>query len=273
VTEQSQNDVQITGEIPLGHKPVLRVYEVPDPAAHSRILFSESLQRVGVTIHQPSRQPSENENSAASLPEREQVEKLPVVARHTSPPISESARLILKVSHNLQASALPLLVATKHGERTLRDGLKHQHEFLTRAGVDVESVSFGGGAGGSRADCVTPKATVQLLRYMSTRSDFEPYKRALPRLGVDGTLAKNISPESPVRDKVQAKTGTLYWENTLNRTTLLQTKALAGYMTTSKGRSLAFAIFVNNVPLNEEITIRSIGNDLGKICETVYLSE
>ncbi|MBC7820963.1 MAG: D-alanyl-D-alanine carboxypeptidase, partial [Planctomycetaceae bacterium] len=165
---------------------------------------------------------------------------------------------------------LPLLVAAKHGERTLSQGLRRQHAFLKRVGVDVDTISFGGGAGGARSDYVTPAAAVQLLRYMATRPDFELYRRALPRLGVDGTLAKSVGAESPAKDKVAAKTGTLYWENLMNANSLLTSKALAGYLTTAKGDTLAFALFVNNAPLRNGLTTTAIGKDLGRICELLF---
>ena len=139
--------------------------------------------------------------------------------------------------------------------------------------VDVDTISFGGGAGGARADFVTPAATVQLLRYMSKRPDFAVYHQALPRLGVDGTLAKNIPHESPARDKVQAKTGTLYSENVMNGRTFMASKALAGYMTTATGRQLAFALFVNNAHIRDGVTTKTFGDDFGKICELVFTHE
>jgi D-alanyl-D-alanine carboxypeptidase/D-alanyl-D-alanine-endopeptidase (penicillin-binding protein 4) len=261
--------VSITGQIPHGHKPLIRVYEVHDAAAFARTLFIEALQRVGVKVDAPTLASA----SPHPLPTSAEVKALPQVAIHTSLPFSESIKLILKVSHNLHASTLPLLVANKHGQRTLADGLKQQHTFLKRVGVDVDTISFGGGAGGARADFTTPLATVQLLQHMSTRSDFPAYYNALPRLGVDGTLSKNIAHDSPARDKVQAKTGTLYSDNVMNGSTLMTSKALAGYMTTAKGRPLTFALFVNNAHIRDGITAKTFGDDLGKICEAVYLHE
>ncbi len=259
----------VSGRIPSGHKPVLRVAEVSDPASHARSLFIEALARAGVGVTASAL----GENSPAALPSRDAVAKLPPVALLTSPPLSESLRLILKVSHNLHASTLPLLVATRHGERTLAAGLKRQHDFLAKAGVEVETISFGGGAGGARSDYITPRATVQLLRHMAKHRDFEAYRRGLPRLGVDGTLSKNVGPDSPARDLVQAKTGTLSWGNTMNGGSLLQSKALAGYLTTAKGRTLAFALFVNHAHLRAGVTTKSIGDDLARICEAVFVRE
>lgn len=259
----------VTGQIPIGHKPVVRVHEVSDSASFARTLFIEALKRANVDVDEPTL----GEAATHALPKPDDVKALPQVAELTSPTFSESIKLILKVSHNLHASTLPLLVAHKHGERSLSAGLKRQHAFLKQAGVDVDSISFGGAAGGARGDFVTPQAAVQLLTYMAKRPDFHAYHAALPRLGVDGTLVSNIAPDSPVRDKVQAKTGTLYSDNTMNGTTVLTSKALAGYMTTAKGRQLIFALFVNNGHLRDGITTKTFGDELGKICEIVYQHE
>ena len=105
---------------------------------------------------------------------------------------------------------------------------------------------------------------------MTTRPDFEAYRKALPRLGVDGTLAKSVGPESPAKDKASAKTGTLDWDNTMNGNSLLTSKALAGYLTTATGETWAFALFVNNVPLRDGATTAAIGKDLGRVCELLF---
>ena len=266
VRDHGGGRISVHGHIAEGHKPVLRVLEAPDANSFARTLLIEALNRNGVVVDAPAAADHPHDK----LPPRDETLKLPSVAKHISPPFSENARLILKVSHNQHASTLPLLVAAKHGERTLSQGLRRQHAFLKRVGVDVDTISFGGGAGGARSDFVTPAAAVQLLRHMATRPDFESYRRALPRLGVDGTLAKSVGAESPAKDKVTAKTGTLYWENLMNANSLLTSKALAGYMTTSKGDTLAFALFVNNAPLRNGLTTTAVGKDLGRICELLF---
>ncbi|MBM3970101.1 MAG: D-alanyl-D-alanine carboxypeptidase/D-alanyl-D-alanine-endopeptidase [Planctomycetes bacterium] len=266
VRDLGSGRIGVSGRIAEAHKPVLRVLEVADASSFARTLLIEALNRQGVDVEALAAA----DHPADKLPSRDETRKLPSVAKFVSPPFAENARLILKVSHNLHASTLPLLVAAKHGERTLSQGLRRQHDFLKRVGVDVDTISFGGGAGGSRSDYTTPAATVQLLRYMATRPDFDAYRRAMPRLGIDGTLAKSVGAESPARDKVAAKTGTLYWDNVMNSSSLLTSKALAGYMTTSKGDTLAFALFVNNAPLRNGLTTTAAGKDLGRIAELLY---
>ncbi|MCS6977288.1 MAG: D-alanyl-D-alanine carboxypeptidase/D-alanyl-D-alanine-endopeptidase [Gemmatales bacterium] len=263
------NRFVVRGQIPEDSKPQLRVFEVEDPASFARGLFIEALKRAGVEVEAS---PLVG-NTPRDLPSREETLKLPRVAVLTSPPFRENIKLILKVSHNLHASTLPILVAVKHGKRTLDEGLHLQREFLAKAGVEVDTISFGGGAGGSRADAVTPRAAVQLLRYMATRPDFPVYFEALPRLGVDGTLAPAVKEDSPARDKAQAKTGTLLWRNTMNDRFLLTSKALAGYLTTRSGRKLVFAMFVNNTHLEKANDSRIEGEALGRLCEVLYEAE
>ena len=259
----------VTGKIPAGHKPVVRVYEVADATAFARTLLIESLNRAGVVVDASALA----EPARDVLPARDTVGNLPRVALIKSPPYSESAKLILKVSHNLHASTQPLLIAAHHGKRTLEDGLHLQRESLRRLGVDVETISFGGGAGGSIADLVTPRATVQLLRHFSTRQDFAAYKNALPILGIDGTLSEAVGPDSPARGKIFAKTGTYFVDNTMRGKFVMTSKALAGYMTTHSKRELAFAIFVNNVHLDKAGDTARAGKTLGRLCEVIYSHE
>ncbi len=266
ITTAGPGGIAVRGRIAAGHRPLVRIYEVENAASFARSLFIEALRRAGVVVDASPLVA----NRTSALPPFDEYKKLPRVAVLQSPPFAESARLILKVSHNLHASTLPLLVAVKNGKGTLGDGLRLERDFLIRAGVDAATISFGGGAGGSRADYTTPRATVQLLRYMRTRPDFAAYEQALPVLGVDGTLATAVKADSPARGKVRAKTGTLYWDNGLNGTSLLTSKALAGYMTTASGRELVLAMFVNNAHLENAGQTGRVGRVLGQLCELVY---
>ncbi len=153
--------------------------------------------------------------------------------------------------------------------------MRREGEILKNLGVDLKTISFGGGAGGSRSDLVTPRATVALLRAMAARPDFSAYDTALPVLGRDGTLAKAVSPESAAKGHVRAKTGTYWVENSLDGHAVMVSKALAGYMETASGRKLTFAFFVNNIPVESiggKIPEASIaaGRHLAKLCEILY---
>jgi len=265
ITVPAPGQVIVRGQIAADRKPLVRVSEFDDASSAARTMFIEALRRVNVAVDASPL----TANHAELLPVRDSYRQDNRVALLVSPPLSESLRLILKVSHNFQASTLPLLVAAKNGKRTLADGLRFERDFLARVGVEVDTISFAGGAGGSRADYVTPRATLQLLRHLVTRSDFAAYETALPILGVDGTLARAVDPDSPARARVRAKTGTLAWDNLMNDTTLLTSKALAGYLTTAKGRRLAFAMFVNLTHLPKGAEPTREGRMLGHLCEII----
>ena len=182
--------------------------------------------------------------------------------------------MILKVSHNLHASTLPLLLAAHHAETTLDAGLRREGAILKGLGVDGAAISFGGGAGGARADLVTPRATVTASASDGQETGFprlrdRPFPCARPgRNARPGRLRG-----SPARGHARAKTGTYWLNNGLNGEAVLTSKALAGTMETASGRPLVFAFFLNNVPIandNVNDATAAAGRILGKLCEVFY---
>jgi D-alanyl-D-alanine carboxypeptidase/D-alanyl-D-alanine-endopeptidase (penicillin-binding protein 4) len=264
------NQFAVRGKVPVGGKPQVRIFGVEDPALFARALFVEALRRNGVQAQCAVLRP----NSGATLPAKGDYEKLPKVATLTSAPFKDTLTVALKVSHNLYASAFPCLVAvargTKGGTPNAEAGLREQKKVLKELGVDTDAVSFGGGAGGAPSDYVTPRAAVQLLQGMAKRPDWDVYRAAMPVLGVDGTLAEAVKPDSPARGKVSGKTGTLIWSDAANERFLLKSKALAGTMTTKSGTELHFCMIVNNVPLPADASPTREGKVLGRLCEILY---
>jgi D-alanyl-D-alanine carboxypeptidase/D-alanyl-D-alanine-endopeptidase (penicillin-binding protein 4) len=254
----------VRGEIAVNSPPALRIFHVDEPILFARALFIEALKRQGIRVRASLYRPSRFD-----LPPRKMCEKLPRVAYFTSPPLSETVTVTLKVSHNLYGSSLPLLIAAKYDEHTLDQGLRRQGTFLRELGVPVETISLSGGAGGNNADAVTPEATVKLLQAMSKRPEGEAFFGALPILGVDGTLFDVVESSSPARGKVRAKSGTLIWYDALNDRLLVRCKALAGTATTAKGSKLYFAMFVNDVALAPGATPLREVKALGKLCEVL----
>jgi D-alanyl-D-alanine carboxypeptidase/D-alanyl-D-alanine-endopeptidase (penicillin-binding protein 4) len=265
VEEAGSHRLRLTGSIPVTSRPVVRIHPVPDPASFARGLFIEALRREGVAVSaSPLRSPR------ATLPEPAKVCRLPRVAQFRSPPLAEALKVILKVSHNLYAGTLPLLLAVKNGKRSLGDGMQRQGRILDDLGVSVQAISLESGAGGGNGDRVTPRVTVQLLLALSRRPDFPVFRAALPVLGVDGTLVDVVDRRSPARGQVQAKTGTYVDSDLLNDRLYLRSKALAGVMTTRNGRPLVFAAFVNDVPLPKGIEPAREGKALGRLCEILH---
>jgi D-alanyl-D-alanine carboxypeptidase/D-alanyl-D-alanine-endopeptidase (penicillin-binding protein 4) len=255
----------IRGKVPAAGKPIVRICPVEEPAGFARALFIECLRRAGVSVAASTLRPP-----AGELPDRNAYERLPRVAEFNSPPLSELLKVTLKVSHNLYASTLPLLLAVQDGKNSLADGLRRQGHILGDLGVDVGTISLESGAGGGNGDRVTPRATVQLLLAMTRRPDFASYEAALPVLGVDGTLVDAVRSDSPARGKVRAKTGTYGDADLLNGRMLLRSKSMAGYLTTEHGRRVVFALFLNDLPLARGATPDREGKTLGRLCEILY---
>lgn len=254
----------VRGRIAVDSKPLVRIWPVDDPPFVARALLLECLRSEGVDVAASVlRRPN------GDLPARDSYDEKTRVAQFVSPPLSEAIKVTLKVSHNLYASTLPLLIAVKNGQTTIADGLRWQRRFLKDLEVPVETISFAGGAGGANADCTTPRATVMLIQAMRKRPEFTAWQRALPVLGVDGTLAEAVAMDSPARGRVFAKTGTISWFDTMNNRTLLRSKALAGTMKTASGTELSFAMFVNDVPLPAGVPTAREGKTLGHICELI----
>jgi len=263
--------IKIQGQISVDQPQLVRTYSVKDPASFARTLLIEALARAGVRVD-------------AKLKRKNPINKLPnnylrsrQLAVLHSLPFSEYAKMILKVSHNPGADTLLYLIAHKRGKQTLEDGLAIEKQFLTRAKVDLNGVFLGDGQGGVREDLISPKAAIQLLKYMAENKNFAVFRHALPILGIDGSLADMADADSPVRGKVQAKTGTSITFIPMNGSPFLLSKGLAGYMVTSKGRELAFAIYVNNVNLPGAKNLGDllhfvtlIGTELGKINQIIY---
>lgn len=258
--------IKVSGQIPAGEGQIVQTYKVDDPSSFARVLLIEALERQGVKVNASI----ESENPEDLFPAGTNYSKLERVALLTSPLFSENLKLILKVSQNMQADSLLPLMAVKEGKRSFWDGLNIEGAFLQKTGLDLNTVSISDGRGNSDADLMTPEATVYLLKYMAARNDFQVYLDALPILGVDGSLANSVGPDSPVKGKVQAKSGTTAKYDAVNDRILVSSKALAGYMTTSEGKRLAFAVYVNNVPAQDIEEVNEVGNDLGKICEAIY---
>lgn len=166
------------------------------------------------------------------------------VAAVPSSSLSDLAALCLKRSNNQIAQMLWLQVGAdvrlaprpgdaREGEDDNERAARALGRFVARMGIASEEVAMEEGAGLSRKDLLTPRATVQLLRRMASGPDTAVWMSALPVGGVDGTLKGRFTQDT-VRGRVVAKTGSMSHVN-----------SLAGYVTTAQGERLAFAIFVN----------------------------
>jgi serine-type D-Ala-D-Ala carboxypeptidase/endopeptidase (penicillin-binding protein 4) len=269
--------VRLFGTAPAGSKPLHLALAVERPAMYAAGAFRAALEAHGV--HAPGPVVAHSSVTASTEMFDEQVRKvvaiqplspsttsLPmdlkageeILATHVSPPLSEEATVINKVSENLHAELLlRQLGRSQTGEGSFVEGARVLRQFLVNAGILPDDFFFYDGSGMSPEDEVTPRATSTLLVYAARQPWGGSFRATLPVAGVDGTLANRFT-QSPVKRKLLAKTGTLNGVH-----------ALSGYLTTASGRTIVVAIYCNH---------REPGNDaarraMDKVVEAIYLGE
>lgn len=96
---------------------------------------------------------------------------------------------------------------------------------------------------------------------------------ALPIPGVDGSLGsvkdfESDSTPAGAMGNVRAKTGTFV--DSVGKDVVLKARALAGYVTTKRGRHLTFELVVNDVPINGIPDITKVFQDEGTIAAILW---
>lgn len=234
----------LQGSIPLTHAPIKLDLAMPDPAETAGLALKQIFESRGVHVtgivrvhHAP---PPEIYPDSPVVLGPLPVPADPnatVLAEHFSLPLIESVRLTNKVSQNLHAELLLRAVAhEKKGFGVTDAGLWVEQDFLKSVGIADGDVVLSDGSGLARDDLVTPRATVQLLRFDDRQSWGADYISSFPIAGIDGTLETRMQ-GTPAAGRISAKTGGLD-----------HVRALSGFATTVGGERLVFSMFGNNNP-------------------------
>jgi D-alanyl-D-alanine carboxypeptidase/D-alanyl-D-alanine-endopeptidase (penicillin-binding protein 4) len=266
VTSPAPGVIAVAGQLPVDQPQALQTYQVANPPAFARTLLIEALERAGVEVAATAT----GANPDGVLPAVGSYAAVDQVAVLTSPPFAENIKLIFKVSMNQHADLLIFLLALKHGETSFDAGLQRIPPFLEQLGLDPDQVSLSDGRGNAYTDLFSPRTVAHLLQAMATQPDFPAYFDALPILGVDGSEADTVTPTSPVRGKVVAKSGTTVAGDMMNGRPLVMVRALAGYLTARSGRELIFAIYVSDVPLADVLDVLTVISEQGSIAEVIF---
>ena len=152
----------------------------------------------------------------------------------------------------------------------LQSGFDAERKMLEKADLDLTGAVQNDGAGG--AALFAPDFMCRFLLHMTRQPFYADFHKALPVLGKDGTLA-GIQTDSPAAGHVFAKTGTMGGGNALNPDGgVIQGKGLAGYIDTKDGHHLAFAAYINFVPLPsmDESATKMVGEAVGAIAAAAY---
>jgi D-alanyl-D-alanine carboxypeptidase/D-alanyl-D-alanine-endopeptidase (penicillin-binding protein 4) len=267
VQDSSDTDHRVLvlrGGVPKG-PPSNPRWPVPVPSRFGEIVLAEVLNEAGIRVI--PRLGARTVDFAHVA--RGYADSL-LIAEHVSLPFSAAARVILKTSQNLHASAMPMVLGARPENRAAgKNGFDVAREWLRSAGLNLDGAVQGDGAGGDAF--FSPAFMTRYLEVVSAQPWAEPFHEALPVLGTDGTLA-TIQPAAPAAGKVHAKTGTFSTYDPLNKRTIVHAKGLAGYFTSKSGRRVAFAIYVNNLAANVPDPAVFAGQALGEIASLAWES-
>jgi len=224
------NHFQISGILPRD-----REWEgelaVEDPALFAANAFAEVLQARGI--------PVEGGVSTSSDPLPDDVR---TIAAFEGEPLGRLIQEVNKESLNLHAELLlRRLGLHAFSEGTVEKGREAVLIFLEQLGVPLEGFRLKDGSGLSHTNVLTARGLVSLLVAMDRHVQRDVFRASLAVAGQDGTLEERMR-GTPAEGRVLAKSGGLQ-----------SVSALAGYVTTARGESLAFAAFVNgHVDLQKE---------------------
>ena len=210
--------VVVQGQIPAKSAPFARTASVDNPtrffaAAFRNALIAEGVEVVGDAIDIDEFLTKPDLTTARTL------------VTHKSPPLRDLAVAMMRISQNQYAE---MLLRSLGGAVRMREVLKGWN-------IDEGSYAIADGSGLSRYNYVTSDALVRILERMHTDPKHAgTFRSTLPVAGRDGTLSKRLA-GTPAEGKVRAKTGTV--DNV---------RAIAGYLETADGETLAFSIIANN---------------------------
>lgn len=207
-----------------------QILAIDDPALYAALALKEELERRGIAVMGTAR--SRHRRSG----EPRAAESGTVIARLTSPPLSELLQVVDKVSQNLHAEIMLREVGrVMRGEATAENGVEELKVFLREAGVEKDQYHFVDGSGLSRLTLVTPETIFRLLSHMHKSKHRDTWVGLLPVGGEDGTLMSRFKENKSEARKVHAKTGSLS-----------HVSGLSGYVDSGKHGRIAFSLLVNN---------------------------
>jgi D-alanyl-D-alanine carboxypeptidase/D-alanyl-D-alanine-endopeptidase (penicillin-binding protein 4) len=221
----------VSGNVEAGQVERRRI-TVPDPADYTGWVLADVLEREGLLASEPGVQVQDSADG--DPPPRYEI--------RVQRPMAEAVLRTNKASDNLGAELLLRHLGALGddpvplGPGSLAAGVAVLREDLERIGLDPDAYRLADGSGVSHYNLISAELLVRLLVDMHAQGGvgYEVFWQSLPIAGRDGTLSSRMQ-GTIAEGRVRAKTGTVSGVSNL-----------AGYVRTTSGRHLAFAILVQN---------------------------
>ncbi|MCG8374499.1 MAG: D-alanyl-D-alanine carboxypeptidase/D-alanyl-D-alanine-endopeptidase [Balneolales bacterium] len=163
-------------------------------------------------------------------------ETYPVLASHTSEPISKLVEWTNKESDNFYTEMmLKTLSAEKQGiPGTFENGIKEVRNFLGRMEIDTMYVIMKDGSGMASGNFTKTSILSEFLVKMQHHSGFDTFYNSMSIAGIDGTIAHRMK-------------GTQLYNNFKGKSGFVGgVRTLSGYFTTASGERLIVSLAANN---------------------------
>jgi serine-type D-Ala-D-Ala carboxypeptidase/endopeptidase (penicillin-binding protein 4) len=236
VPSAGKQRIVVEGRVPLGSRPQAAWKKIDDPPLYLGHTLRRLLELRGIAFTGSVR--------VGPVPAGS---KLVHVVESES--LGEIARRLNKSSNNFVAEQLlkTLGAEAKGAPGTWSKGVAAVEEFLAEVGVPRGSYVMRNGSGLNDANRFSARQVVTLLRAMWARFPLQAeFVASLPVAGRDGTIRWRMEGTEAV-GRLRAKTGTLE-----------SVTSLSGYVQTAGGRTLAFAVLVNDYAGRAAGVVRSV---------------
>jgi D-alanyl-D-alanine carboxypeptidase/D-alanyl-D-alanine-endopeptidase (penicillin-binding protein 4) len=222
------NRLVVRGTIPVGAGEVVRAATVDRPALYFARMLRTTLVAKGIHVTGEAGEFEDVYPTPPTAPTR-------VLLSYRSAPLSEIARVQMKVSQNQYAETLLRTLGAQSGEGTAEAGDKVVREVLDGWGIPSDAYVLVDGSGLSRYNYVSAEVLVKVLQHVYNDPRLrDPFMATLPVGGQDGTIARRFV-GTRAAGNVHAKTGSI-----------ANVRALSGYVTSLDGEMFVFSILANH---------------------------
>ncbi|MFI5204772.1 MAG: D-alanyl-D-alanine carboxypeptidase/D-alanyl-D-alanine-endopeptidase, partial [Flavobacteriales bacterium] len=233
----------ITGTLPKSKDEYEVRGSLPDPARQAAFELTMALQRRNIVL-------KNNYTTTRQIYlDRQTIEKERTgFFTTTSPSVTSIVYWTNLVSVNLFAEHLLYGIGlVRVGSATAGSGTGAVTSYWAKKGINTKGLYMMDGSGLSRYNAVSARHLTDIFKYMAITSKYaKTFEGSLPVAGKSGTLSK-MCKKTTAEGRVMAKSGTIQ-----------RVKSFAGYVKTTSGKKLAFALLINNFNCSNSEVVKKI---------------
>ncbi|MBN2243548.1 MAG: D-alanyl-D-alanine carboxypeptidase/D-alanyl-D-alanine-endopeptidase [Acidobacteria bacterium] len=230
--DPSDESIVLRGTMGGGSAAITKAVAVYDPVRYYLSALKHVFQEEGMEVLACGTRERQANDSRSLTP----------LWTHTSAPLSEILKPMMKESLNLHAETLTRILGMElKGRGSFEAGKEVVEETLSRMAIDKNRYRYADGSGLSRRNLTSAQILTRILGSLYRSPHFHHFYDALAIAGLDGTLENRLK-LTRTADNIRAKTGSMSGIS-----------SISGYLETADGEMLAFSILANNflVPKSE----------------------